>query len=223
MNYWDRYFLHHGTYKPTNGVWGLADLDKSYRWYINWFVYINKILGTTDFKGKQVLEIGCGIGGVCKILYEKEAIVKGTDVSYTVLKIAQKIQPAISFSFLNIEKKLRVVKKYDYVFAFEVLEHVANLDNTVKNIKSLLKPNGIFIGSTPYPFSKNLLDPTHKNVLYPNRWRQLFQNCGFQNVIVKPLSFPPLLWKLHPALNIPLPWYIRHTQFVSTTLIIAFS
>jgi SAM-dependent methyltransferase len=222
MNYWDRYFLHHRTYKPAKRAWELADVEKLSHWYANWFFYIERTARNIDVRGKHVLEIGCGIGGVCKILYEKGASVTGSDVSSKALAAAARLQPDVKFRFLNIENKQHSFNTFDYVFAFEVLEHISSPEKAIQNIRLLLKSHGIFIGSTPYPFPKNLLDPTHKNVLYPDEWKTLFRRSGFRKIIIKPLSFPPLLWRLHPSLNIPLPWYIRHTKFVSTSLIIAY-
>ena len=54
------------------------------------------------------------------------------------------------FVKINIEKKIIHKKKYDFVIIFNVLEHISNLDYSIKNLYSLLKKNGKIIGSTPF-------------------------------------------------------------------------
>ena len=221
-NKWDRYFQQHETYKPKNFSWSNSDLEYSYRWYKNWFWFLDTFILKPEVKGKKVLEVGCGIGGVCKILKERGGLVTGSDITSKILEIAQELQPDIKFIKLDLRKKPNSKTKYELVFGFEVVEHIFDPSLVIKNINTLLSDTGIFIGSTPYPFPKNLLDPTHRSVLYPEEWRSLFKHSGFQTVDIKPLSFPPYLWRIHSSFNIPIPWYIRNSKFVSTSLIVAY-
>jgi len=149
------------------------------------------------------------------------ASVTGSDVSPLMIANNTTYLPHIPFIYCDCQKVIPVRHTVDYIFAFEVLEHLGRPEKGVRNIYGALKPGGWFIGSTPYPYKKNLNDPTHKNVKYPDAWKRLFVDAGFRNVSCRPLSFPPVLWRIHRLLNIPLPFYISLPGFVSTTLIFA--
>lgn len=89
-------------------------------------------------------------------------------------------------------------------------------------IPSLIKEGGMFIGSTPYPFKKNIVsDETHLFVLHPLNWKRLFENCGFDYVIVSAMTFLPYLRRINKKLNFIIPFYIPGMKLVSTSLIIA--
>ena len=51
---------------------------------------------------------------------------------------------------LNLEKKNILRKKFDTIIIFNVLEHVYDINNALKEIKKILKPKGKIIISTPF-------------------------------------------------------------------------
>ena len=108
------------------------------------------------------------------------------------------------------------------IVALEVLEHIENPSAVIEKIATLLKPGGVFCGTTPYPFRKNIVsDQTHISVLHPENWRRLFSSAKFKAVSISPMSFFPFLWRIHPRLNIRLPFYLSTKTVVSTCLIVA--
>jgi len=140
---------------------------------------------------------------------------------YQAVSIAKKLNPDVKFVVCDIEEGIQGNKKYDRILAFEVLEHLHNVPVAIANIKKHLNSKGYFIGTSPYPYPKNMLDPTHVNVQYPDYWLKMFRNSGFVDVSVRPISCLPFLWKIHPILHPILPFYIPFKYFVSTSLIIA--
>lgn len=54
--------------------------------------------------------------------------------------------------FLNVdlEKKIKIKKKFDNVLIFNVLEHIRDLSFSLKQISFILKKDGLIIGSTPF-------------------------------------------------------------------------
>lgn len=216
---WDDYFQ---TYlHPSVSCWSRTDVKKHSDWYWAWIKYIrNK--WHVSFTGRKVFEIGSGAGGVCDLLKKQGAEVVGSDVSEMMIKNARIFIPGVQFVFCDIQKGIQNSDKYDYIIGFEVLEHLMNPGLGIANIYKSLKSGGKFIGSSPYPFNKNLMDPTHVNVKYPDEWKKLFIDAGFKRVVCQPMSFPPLLWRIHRSLNIPLPMHISIPGFVSTTLLVAY-
>lgn len=215
---WEKYF--YSRYKPVEKEWGIQDLMLHRQWYQGWLDYILS-KHPTDFKDKTVLEIGCGLGATSSLLSDMGAKVTATDVSPKMLSIASKLRPDIEFFYMDIRKKVSAKKTYDYMFGFEVLEHIDRLEDAGKTIFTLLNKTGVFIGTTPYPYKKNMSDKTHVNVHYPEFWKTYFKKLGFSSVEIYPLSCFPYLWRIHSKLNIILPFFTGTPLFVSTQLIIA--
>lgn len=203
------------------GAGTTADFKRAVNWYDYLFNYLKKKFNLIQFKNKKVIDLGGGVGAFCKLL-EDDGFKNVTcnDISVEALKKAKKFNPDLTIRTGDIEK-IKEQMAYDLVFAFEVLEHLHTPESAIKIIYSFLKKNGLFVGTTPFPFPKNLKDPTHKHVFEPLVWRQLFEKTGFKKVRVYPLSFPPLIYRLNKHLNFHLPFYIKNKYFVSTTLIIA--
>ncbi len=75
----------------------------------------------------RVLEIGCGAGAFLYDLGTKGYYGKGVDTSESALKVARYVH-ADSDSSFRIERSSGDddPERYDYVMAFEVLEHIEN-------------------------------------------------------------------------------------------------
>ena len=81
-----------------------------------------------------------------------------------------------------------VTDKYKNIFLFNVLEHIKNYDNCLKNIYNFLEKDGIFYGSTPFLYK------IHQS---PNDYfrytKQLLQTClesnGFKNIKIQVIGF----------------------------------
>lgn len=210
-----------GGYGPKVGVYTQRDFQRLLSWYFNWLEYIEKKVSLDEFKDKKVIDLGGGIGAFCRLLQKggfKD--VTCNDISSEALRLAKKFNPKLKTACFDIEK-MKGENKYDLIFAFEVLEHLDKPQKAIKTIFNLLKRNGLFIGSTPYPFPKGFADPTHQHVLSPEKWRQDFRDADFMVVVIHPMSFPPLFYRIHPRLNFCFPFYIKNKYFVSTTLIVA--
>jgi len=74
----------------------------------------------------------------------------------------------------------------DVVLSFYALEHVANLDEAICNIKALLKPGGTFYFLVPNVY-QNIADfivADHINHFSANSLRTLLQGAGFEDIAV---------------------------------------
>ena len=101
-----------------------------------------------QLKAERYLDLGCADGSltviVAKILGAKE--VYGVDISEDVHK-AKGIKTAKVD--LNTDKLPFPDGEFDIVSAFEVIEHLWNTDNMINEAHRVLKPNGLFILTTP--------------------------------------------------------------------------
>lgn len=103
-------------------------------------------------KDKSVLDVGCGEGYGAFYLADYAREVLGIDYDKDVISFANDKYKKLnlSFSILDINKDfVPLDKKFDVVVSFQVIEHIADTEVYLKNIKKLLNPEGIFICSTP--------------------------------------------------------------------------
>jgi len=212
-NNYKNYFKEH--YKST---FSEKDIRNYQKWFYSQFCFIqSKIRPTGD-----ILEVGSGYGGFYSFLSKTE------QDNYLGLELDADATNFANFHFKSnvfFNKSLEEFesnRKFDIVYAFEVLEHLSNPMLDIEKISNLLKREGLFIGTSPYPFKKNVLaDKTHNFVLHPENWKKLFLNNGFESVEIFPMSFFPFLWKINKYLNIKYPFYFPLKYFISTCLIIA--
>jgi len=180
-------------FKPKRKDWSTRDLIKYKNWYHSWVRHIDNFVDMRTGNGKKIFEVGSGIGAIVSIYSERGFECIRSDISTYILERAKKLNPHITFIFCDIAEGIEINDTFDYILGFEVLEHLTRLDKVISNIHSKLRNGGYFIGSTPYPFPKNMLNPTHVSVKYPIEWKNLFEQQGF-DVSIKPMSFLPFLY-----------------------------
>ncbi|MCX6727365.1 MAG: class I SAM-dependent methyltransferase [Candidatus Saccharibacteria bacterium] len=197
-----------------------ADIDSWNKWFdAQWRIISKKIVIKKNMK---VLEIGPGFGGFYDRIKDVPGLkYTGLDLDPKIVSFTNKHFKTDVFKYDSIEN-LNTKDKFDLIVAFEVLEHIEAPGDVIDTVASLLKPKGVFCGSTPYPFTKNIVsDETHISVLHPQNWARLFRRAGFRKVTVEAMSFAPFAWRVHKKLNLRIPMYVKIKGFVSTTLIVA--
>ncbi|MDO8730629.1 MAG: class I SAM-dependent methyltransferase [Candidatus Omnitrophota bacterium] len=111
------------------------------------------IPGFADFqrwKGKRVLEIGCGIGTDTVNFARHGAWITAVDLSEKSLEIASKraavygLEDRIRFFHADAEELSRfvTVEPYDLVYSFGVIHHTPGPERVVRQIRSYLPPGG---------------------------------------------------------------------------------
>ena len=195
------------------------DISRWCGWFTGEWKHIRKYI---KFKrGMRVLDIGSGSGGFYEIMRREGVQLDyvGLDLDPTIVDFANKHFKVRSFRNQKFEDH-KPRQKYDLIVAFEVLEHVDDPGKFVQRIYKLLNPRGMFIGTTPFPFKKNIVsDATHVSVLHPLNWERLFKNSGFKKVSSEPMTYLPGLWRISPAINVRIPFYIGLPKLVSTSFI----
>ena len=96
----------------------------------------------------KMIEVGCGTGEFCHVVHNMGVSVTGIDISESAITEAISRYKAIPFHVGTIEDVDPEVK-YDALFAFEVIEHLANPDRFFAKASVLLEQNGIFCITTP--------------------------------------------------------------------------
>jgi 2-polyprenyl-6-hydroxyphenyl methylase / 3-demethylubiquinone-9 3-methyltransferase len=142
-------------WNPTGKMKPLHRINPIRLAYINEQIALNHHLNKTNPKplsGLAILDIGCGGGLLCEPLARLGASVTGIDPGKGNIEIA-KAHAAnsgldINYQTTTAEDLLTSGIQFDVVLAMEVIEHVANIPTFIEAIAGLVKPQGLFIGST---------------------------------------------------------------------------
>ena len=107
-----------------------------------------EILKEINWKGKTVLDVGCGTGLFAYLAAKKGATVLGIDYADEAIKLAQRRYQHTNLQF----KKLNAVEvkgKYDVIVSIGTLEHMDEPFKMLKLLKTRLTKNGKIIVTTP--------------------------------------------------------------------------
>jgi 2-polyprenyl-6-hydroxyphenyl methylase/3-demethylubiquinone-9 3-methyltransferase len=106
----------------------------------------------TKISDLKILDVGCGGGLISEPFARLGADVTAIDASeknIAVAKIhAEKSGLKIDYRAMAAEELVKSEEKFDVVFALEIIEHVADIENFVKSCTELAKPNGLLFVAT---------------------------------------------------------------------------
>ena len=113
-------------------------------------IRFEKFSSLIKMKTGKLLDIGCKDGSFANYIPKLDYY--GIDVDEKSLKEAREV--GLKVIKQDLDEGLPFPKNFfDYVIAGEIIEHLINPENLVKEAKRVLKDNGVFIGSTPNAFS----------------------------------------------------------------------
>jgi len=99
-----------------------------------------------------ILDIGCGGGLIAEPFAKFGAQVTAIDASTKNIEVAkihaEKSQLKIDYRVSCAEEMAEKSEQFDVVFALEIVEHVADLENFIASCAKLLKPNGLLFVAT---------------------------------------------------------------------------
>jgi len=114
-------------------------------------------LSGKDFKGRNVLDIGCGRGELCSHLAKLGAKCVGIDYSAAAVKIAKKAFKGKGIDFLRMDctKLAFPDESFDAVFMMDIVEHLTpkQLGLAVEEARRIIQPGGqLIIHTMPNAF-----------------------------------------------------------------------
>jgi len=144
-----------------------------------------------------VLDVGCATGFMGKYLIkEKKCVVAGLDLRDDELEVAKKNLNYIFKANIEDPETVKLVldktkqKKFDVILSTSLIEHTAQPNLVIENMKKLLKPNGKIIMSTPniahwtariellkgnFDYTDyGIMDETHLHFFTPKSFKELF-------------------------------------------------
>ena len=158
-------------------------------------IYRERLKIIKNFLSKEyknsLIDIGSGSGDFCKIVKKDKAF-------YNVVALEPSEEGANSSKNLGIETikcsfdkaiSSKLLNKYDVVTSFEVIEHLFDPLNFIKNTNKILKKNGILLITTPNLFGfdnlvlgkkSSTFDHEHLNYFNCDSIKLLFEKCDFK-------------------------------------------
>jgi len=103
-------------------------------------------------KDKTVLDLACGEGYGPYMLSKEAKRVVAIDIDEQTINHARSEYSSDNLEFIQgsvLEIPIRGKRKFDVITCFEGIEHVAEHDKLLSEVKRLLKDDGLFIVSTP--------------------------------------------------------------------------
>jgi SAM-dependent methyltransferase len=133
-------------------------------------------------KTGRLLDIGCGAGSLLRAARRADWDAEGTDISRPAVEHAR--SEGFTVFCGELEEARYPEASFDVVTAIEVLEHVPDPRAVLSEIKRVLRPGGLFWGTTPHGrgMSARLLG-LRWSVLSPPEHLQLFSLAGLRQLL----------------------------------------
>lgn len=149
---------------------------------------IGNYLRSNVSEDKQIMELGCG------------------EYPYFSSSTKSDIAPMKGCVRIDCNRPFGLKKKFDFVVAIELIEHLWNVDGFLEEVKKILKPDGFAIISTPnvkyWRVRLDLVlgkdrffdnDGAHLWYFSPDSFRRKSEEHGFDVVEIKPLGATKIL------------------------------
>ena len=139
-------------YKKQYGKTYLEDFESIKKSCLGRMSHIESLYSVKKLKTKNILDIGCAYGPFLSAARDFNWVPFGADIASDAIEYVNKTLgiKAVNASFADIDlKKEFNIEKLDCVTMWYVIEHIKDLNSTLKSVNRLLKKNGIFAFSTP--------------------------------------------------------------------------
>ena len=152
--------------------------------------------------GLQLLDVGCWDGAVSNLYLARGFQVTGIEQTRHAT-----VPPGLNLIEANLHQGLPPIDGlFDYIICADVLEHLLQPGEVLRQLKTKLKPGGVLVASLPnsghwyfraivlagrFPKDENgLFDKTHLHFFTWDGWRDLFAQSGYTIERIKPTSIP---------------------------------
>ena len=183
-----------------------AKLEPTHFWFVSrrriFFEQLDRALGTTT-KGRKVLEIGCGAGGMMGPL-QRYGDVTGLDIDLEYVAYCKERGFARVLCGSGYELPFGDAT-FDLVCLFDTIEHIPDDVQALREIHRVLKPGGsVFVSVPAYQWLWSQNDKTAHHFRRYTRRRLLRAlraaglapvRASYFNSFLLPLIVPAVLWQ----------------------------
>ena len=135
---------------PKRPAGRAASADSYYNWQYDTSAAIFAALPDLDFRGKRVLDLGCGLGGRTAWIAQNGAReVAGIDINAAEIRQAIQLKDSLHPELKNIsyyackeEEQLTSLGEFDVVLLLDSLEHVVSPLKILRLASKYVKPGG---------------------------------------------------------------------------------
>jgi ubiquinone/menaquinone biosynthesis C-methylase UbiE len=134
----------------THLEWGSKEFfDEVERFRYETQPFMNRLVGFDRYRGKKLVEIGCGLGTDLLQFARGGAVVTGVDLTPQSIELVQR-----RFALYSLPVDARVAdaenlpfedNSFDVVYSFGVLHHTPNTQRAIDEVYRILKPGGKII------------------------------------------------------------------------------
>lgn len=154
------------------------------------------------FNIKSVVDVGCGIGNWL-LEFQKHQVSDLLGIDGPHLNKSLYLLDLEQLSIKDLEKPIRLNRKFDLAISLEVAEHLSkeSAENFIKSLCSL-SDNIVFSAAVPNQGGQN-----HLNENWPSYWKSIFQRNGYHFYDV----IRPAIWS-----NQSVRFWYRQNMFIAT-------
>jgi SAM-dependent methyltransferase len=133
--------------------------------------------------GREVLDAACGVGyGAHLLLAAGAAGVIGIDAfAGAIVEARERGRQGLRFEIGDLRELPLEDDRFDLVVCFEAIEHVAEQERVLDEVKRVLRPDGVLAISTPVRGAVGMHNPHHAAELSPDELDDLLRS-RFANV-----------------------------------------
>ncbi|MGI9048081.1 MAG: class I SAM-dependent methyltransferase [Rubrobacteraceae bacterium] len=132
-------------------------------------------------RDKEMVDMGCGAGYGSHSLSRLAKSVRGVDLSEEAVAHAKHRYraPNLSYQIGDVTKLPFEDSSFETAISFEVIEHLEEPEDLVREARRVVKEDGLFIVSTPdkqtYSNDRNSVNPYHLREMYPPEFREVLE------------------------------------------------
>lgn len=137
------------SFNHTKKIWGTSEVKPSLT-YLGYLKLKYILEDLAEVKGR-VLDVGCGGGGFAKAIkhYRPDLEVYGVDINKEAIKRAKKDDEGVNFKAESVDRLAFKDEFFDAVVVTDVLEHLEEPTEALRQINRVLKPKGVFCAFVP--------------------------------------------------------------------------
>lgn len=141
--------LYDGEYSP--GLHDYEYLVNNIREHIDRYFFVMKYMN--ERQPRTVLDIGCNrglVGGLCRWTNYKPSRLVGVDVSPLMGRVALQTHGYDRVDIVDVSKPFALGELFDLVFVMELLEHVPDPEQVIRNADEHTRVGSVIVFSTPH-------------------------------------------------------------------------